>query len=110
MQDLVIGDDFFDEKFVIKGNDEERIRQLLSDDKLKQLIDMQPRITLEVRDDEGWFGTKFPDGVDQVVFQCVGVMKDTDKLKSLFYLFSVLLGRLVEIDSAYEHDPGVRLK
>lgn len=110
MQDLVIGDDYFDKKFIIKGNNPKKIKTLLSDDRLRRLIDMQPHISLEIRDDEGWFGNEFPDGVDLVVFQCGGVIKDTQKLKALFYLFSLLLERLVQIDSAYENDPGLQLK
>lgn len=62
-----------------------------------------------IRDDEGWFGTAFPDGVDQLYFSSVGVIKDTEHLKGLFYLFSTLLERLVQIDSAYEHDPKITL-
>lgn len=110
LQDLVIGDDYFDKKFVIKGNNAEKIKTLLNDDRLKELIDMQPKISLEIRDDEGRFGTKFPAGVDLVTFQCGGVVKDKKRLKALFYLFALLLERLVQIDSAYENDPGLQLK
>ncbi len=108
MQDLEVGDPYFDDQFVIKGNDIEQIRLLLSDD-LKPLIEVQPRISLEIRDDEGWFGAGFPDGVDELYFTCVGVMKDTQLLHALFELFSCILERLVQIDSAYEDDPNVHL-
>ena len=109
MQDLTIGDSYFDDNFVIKGNNFEKLKRLLADDRLKQLIDLQPRIALEIRDDEGWFGTMFPEGVDQLYFSCAGVMKDTKHLKGLFYLCSLLLERLVQIDSAYEDDPQIKL-
>ncbi|NND98008.1 MAG: DUF3137 domain-containing protein [Pirellulaceae bacterium] len=109
MHDIEIGDSYFDEQFIIKGNDAVKIRQLLADPKLKQLIDQQPRISLEIKDDEGLFGAAFPEGVDEVVFLAIGVMKDLDHLMSLFQLFAVLLERLVRIDSAYEDDPGVHL-
>ncbi|MEM7393036.1 MAG: DUF3137 domain-containing protein, partial [Verrucomicrobiota bacterium] len=61
------------------------------------------------RDDEGFFGANFPDGVDQLYFQCHGVMKNEARLKNLFNLFSRTLERLVQIDSAYENDPRVTL-
>ena len=109
MQDLNIGDRYFDDSFVIKGNDPDKLKRLLADEQLKQLMDVQPRIGLEIRDDEGWFGQHFPDGVDQLCFTCVGVLKDKTHLRALFLLFSLLLERLVQIDSAYEDDPGVRL-
>ncbi len=110
MQDLEIGDPFFDDQFVIKGNSADKIELLLSDEKIKGLIRQQPQIHLEIRDDEGWFGAAFPDGVDELYFQCVGVIKETELLKSLFELFSTTLMRLVQIDSAYENDPQVKLK
>ena len=83
---------------------------LIVDTRLKDLIQEQPRIHLEIRDDEGWFGASFPEGVDELYFQCVGVIKETARLKSLFDLFARTLMRLVEIDSAYERDPNVHLK
>lgn len=110
MQDIEIGDPFFDEEFVIKGNDAAKIGMLLYDPKLRQLIHDQPRIHLQVKDDEGWFGKSFPEGVDELYFRCVGVMKETALLKALFELFATTLERLVRIDSAYADDPGVQLK
>lgn len=109
MHDIEIGDPYFDDEFIIKGNSADQIRLLLADPQLKTLINAQPRISLEIKDDEGFFGTTFPDGVDQLVFLAVGVMKDVEAVKGLFELFAVFLERLVQIDSAYENDPGVRL-
>ncbi len=110
MQDIEIGDSFFDDQFIIKGNDSEKIKMLLADTRIRDLIQQQPRIHLEIRDDEGWFGSDFPEGVDELYFQCVGVIKETERLKSLYGLFSIALMRLVEIDSAYQSDPNVKLK
>ena len=109
LQDIEIGDPFFDDQFIIKGNNPDTIKRLLADDKIKLLIRNQPRIHFEIRDDEGWFGTAFPEGVDELYFQRVGVIKDTKLLKDLFDLFSRTLMRLVQIDSAYENDPQVKL-
>lgn len=109
MEDLEIGDSYFDDAFVIKGNNLAKIRQLLADPNMQQLIDQQSRISLEIRDDEGWFGGSFPEGVDELYFYRVGVMKDIGELKALFQLFCLTLHRLVRIDSAYEDDPDVKL-
>ena len=110
MQDIEIGDSFFDEQFIIKGNDQEKIKLLFADDRIKELCQRQPRIHLRIKDDEGRFGPDFPEGVDELYFECVGVIKETALLKSLFALFCVILERLVQIDSAYEDDPQVTLK
>lgn len=110
MQDIETEDPFFDGLFIIKGNSPERIKLLLADVRIKELIKQQPRIHFEIRDDEGWFSAAFPEGVDELYFQCVGVIKETELLKALFELFSLTLMRLVQIDSAYENDPNVQLK
>ena len=109
MQDIKIGDPFFDNEFIIKGNNPEKIKLLLADAKIKELCQEQPHIHFEIKDDEGWLGPDFPESVDQLSFQC-GVINETALLKSLFELFSITLERLVQIDSAYEDDPKVQLK
>jgi hypothetical protein len=108
-QDVKIGDDHFDHEFVIKGTDEEKLRTLLANEKLRDLIAQQPKIRLSVKDDEGWFGPSFPNGVDELHFVAVGVIKDIERLKALFDLFSETLDQLCIIGSAYEGSPNVRL-
>ena len=110
MQDIEIGDPFFDKQFVIKGNDPEKIKLLFADGNIKELCQRQPRIHLNIKDDEGRFGTDFPEGVDELYFECIGVIKETALLKSLFALFCLILEHLVRLDSAYADDPKVILK
>ena len=111
MQDIEIGDPFFDDQFVIKGNSPEKIRLVLADARIKELIKQQPgiRFLFGIKDDHGSFGAGFPEGTDELYFRTVGIMKDTALLKALFELFSATLMRLVQIDSAYENDPQVKL-
>lgn len=109
LQDINIDDSYFDDSFIIQGNQPEKIKQLLADKNLKELIQKQPDICLEIKDNEGWFGAQFPRGVDELHFKCNGVLKNEAMLKDLFDLFCITLQRLVQIDSAYENDPNVRL-
>ncbi len=109
MQDIAVGDEYFDKNFLIKGNNEEKVKMLLKSPKLKTLIREQPEINFQIRDDDGWFGKVFPDGVDELYFECYGILRDEKKLKALFDLFSTTLERLVQIDSAYENDPNIEL-
>jgi hypothetical protein len=109
MQDIATGDPQFDEDFVIKGTDEGRVRTLFASRQLRELVDAQRNIHLSVKDDEGWFGTKFPDGVDELYFVVAGEIRDVARLKLLYELFAETLDRLCEIGSAYERDPGVDL-
>ena len=69
----------------------------------------QPQIRLEVKDSEGWFGPSFPEDVDELHFQVLGVIKEADRLKALFDLFAAVLDRLCRIGSAAEREPGVSL-
>jgi len=109
MQDIEVGDPEFDEAFIIKGNDESKVRDLFANPKIRQMIQAQPKIRLRVKDSEGWFGPKFPENVDELHFQVVGVIKDIDRLKSLFDLFASMLDQLCKIGSAYKQDAGVEL-
>ena len=108
MQDIEIGDEYFDKDFIIKGNDQFQIARLLAGDDIKALIELHPRIHFEIRDDEGVFTKKYAEGVDELYFQCVGVLKNKNQIKGLFDLFAFTLERLVDIDSAYAHDPNGR--
>lgn len=110
MQDVEIGIPDFDRDFIIKGTDEGKLRQLFANPKIRALIESQKEINFSVKDDEGWFGATFPDGVDELAFLVVGLIKDIERLKQLYELFGETLEELCRIGSAYESDPGVKLK
>jgi hypothetical protein len=80
MQDIEVGDPRFDDDYVIQGNSEHRVRKFCENGRIRELIDSQPRIQLRIRDDEGWFKTKFPEGVDELCFRSPGVIKDLVQL------------------------------
>ena len=110
MQDITVGYDEFDRDFVIKGNDEQKLRRLLSSQKIRDLISAQPDIHFSVKDDEGkLWGKDFPEGVDELYFQVLGVIKDIERLKLLYELFSETLDELCRMGSAYEQAPPVKL-
>ena len=109
MQDVEVGHPDFDRDFIIKGTDETKLRALFANPKIRELIQAQPSIHLEVKDDEGWFGADFPEGVDELYFQVVGVIKDIERLKDLYELFAEVLQHLCHIGSAYEDDPHLAL-
>lgn len=110
MQDILIGHPEFDEGFIIKGNDEEKVKELFSNDKIRELISAQNRIHFEIKDDEGRFGTKFPDDVDELYFQSIGVIRDIERLKRLYMLFALILNKLCLMGLASEETSKVALK
>jgi hypothetical protein len=109
MQDIEVGNPEFDEAFIIKGNDEFKVRDLFGNRKIQELIAAQPQIHLTVRDSEGWFGPKFPDDVDELLFQVVGVIKDLPRLKLLYDLFAEVLDQLCRLGAAVKSNPNVSL-
>lgn len=109
MRDIETGFSEFDADYVISGNNEERIRELFSKTSIQSLIELQPRFSLQIKDDEGWFGESFPEGVDELYFNVAGVIKDIKLLKALFELFAEILDYMCEIGSAYENNPNVKL-
>jgi len=109
MQDVEVGFQEFDNDFVIKGNDESKLRQLFANPKIRELIAGQKDINFSVKDDEGWFGPTFPEGVDELAFVVTGVIKDVDRLKRLYELFSTTLDELCRMGSAYDTNPGVKV-
>jgi len=107
MQDIEIGDETFDRDFVLKGTDESQVRTLLSDLKIRDLISKQREIQFSVKDDEGWFGPKFPEGVDELYFSVVGITKDESRIKLLYELFAETLDQLCRMGSAYDGSPNM---
>ena len=87
MQDIEIGYDYFDNDYIIKGNDEVLLRRFFQNHKIRDLIERQSKMVLEIKDNEGKFGPKFNDNESELSFIVVGVIKDKDRLKSLFDLF-----------------------
>ncbi|HWF05533.1 MAG TPA: DUF3137 domain-containing protein [Candidatus Angelobacter sp.] len=109
MQDVTVGYEDFDRDFVIQGNDEQKLRKLFSSQKIRDLIAVQPDISFSVKDDEGFWSKNFPEEVDELYFQVVGVIKDVERLKLLYDLFAETLDELCRMGSAYEQAPPVKL-
>ncbi|NLV88907.1 MAG: DUF3137 domain-containing protein [Tissierellia bacterium] len=100
MQDIEVGYPEFDDEFIIKGNDETKIIELFSNDKIRELITYQDRIYLEIKDNKVFFSPVTEEGIYELYFESVGVIKDIDRLKNLFMLFILVLNRLTLIGSA----------
>ena len=111
MQDVVVGHRQFDEDFIIKGNDEAKLRRLFDNDRIRELITVQPRINFRVQDDEAgfWGARNFPPDVDELYFREYGVIRNVDRLKELYDLFSETLDELCRMGSAYQKVPEVRI-
>ncbi len=108
-QDIRINDNAFDERFVIESNNERELRELLSSERLRNLVLSQGvSIQFALKDDEGWFGTKFPDGVNELYFSTPGAVRDMNVLQSMFEILTETLLKLEQMGIASAENPGVK--
>ena len=99
----------FDREFVVRSDDEPRVRRLFEDAFIRSLIQSQPSINLEARGDDGPFGATLPEGVGELVLRAPGFLTNAAQLRKLFALFALILDRLCAMDSARTDEPGVSL-
>lgn len=109
MQDIVVGHATFDRDFILKGNDERRLKALFDDAEVRRLLERQEGVRLFVRDHEGWFAPKYPPATDLLECTLQGVVLDKVRLEDGFALLGAVLDRLLGTGSATDADPGVEL-
>jgi hypothetical protein len=109
MQDIEIGYNWFDNDFIIKGNNEVLLRRFFQNHKIRDLIEKQSKILFEIKDNEGKFGPKFKDNESELSFIVVGVIKDKDRIKNLFDLFIKVINEFESIGITVNQTPEVKL-
>lgn len=112
MEDIEIEDKIFDDTFVLKSKNPEKIKALFKDENIKNdflTLSNLYQFQVTVKDDEGYFGQHFPEGVDELYLEVIGIIKDIEQLKIMFKLFAEIMDRLCEIGSAYENRPEIDL-
>ena len=110
MQDIQIGNVAFNDKYIIKGNNEMKIMQLLSEPSLRRAFMVLEGANVKIDTGEGLFRKGFPEGVYMLEFTCIGIIKKNENLHSLFKLFQELLGGLVRINSIERDNPVFKMK
>lgn len=110
MQDVRIGDHEFDENFIVKASDDEKLRQLLQLDKLRGLINLENKIRIETKRKKSPFSSKLAEDVNQLYFIGNGVIKDKERLANIYFLAVFILKQLASIGVASEESPKVELK
>jgi hypothetical protein len=109
MQDIEIGYNWFDNDFIIKGNNEVLLRRFFQNHKIRDIIEKQSKILFEIKDNEGKFGPKFKDNESELSFIVVGVIKDKDRIKNLFDLFIKVINEFESIGITVNQTPEVKL-
>lgn len=109
MQDIIIGNESFDNKFIIKGDNEILLRRLLLNTKISYLIDKQPKIVFKINDPKSMIGPKYNDNESELSFVIIGIIKDKERLKNLFELFIKTLNEFEIIGITINQTPEVKL-
>ena len=109
MQDIEIGYNWFDNDFIIKGNDELLLRRFFQNHKIRDLIQKQSKIDFEIKKNEGKFGPKFNYNENELSFINIGVIKDKERLNDLFNLFTMVLNEFESIGITVNQKPEVKL-
>jgi hypothetical protein len=100
MQDINVGHPDFDRDFIIKGNDESKLKLLFDDEKLRDLLEAQPKVLFSIKPYEDYDPNHLSGELDELCFILSGIVKDVERLKSLFDLLSETLDQLCRIGAA----------
>ena len=98
-QDVEIGNPEFDKKFIIKTNNEFKLKAFLRNKDLRVHIENYDKINLQISDREGIWGPKLAVKEFELSFFIEEPINDIQKLKSIYSLFIEMLKQLKEINS-----------
>lgn len=76
---------------------------------IKYLQENQPHSNLQIKGSGSRGEKHFPDGVDELYFEVIGVIRDIERLKELYELFAKVLQELSNIGTASVEAPKVDL-
>lgn len=107
MEDIEIGYPEFDDKFIIKGNNKQLLKQFFEPDDIRGILKIQPSMNFQIRDryDDRMFKKEYPHRVQDICYRTTGIIKEPEWMHDLCTLVSLSLDRLVEIGCATEMEP-----
>jgi hypothetical protein len=98
LQDVVIGDPSFDHDFVIKSNDEAKVRLLLASEEIRARLAAEPDVHFTIV--PATVASAKGRQLDELYFVVSGVIFDVEHLRRLFDLFVVTLEEMARLDLA----------
>ncbi len=110
LQDIIVGYEDFDRDFIIKGNDENKVKKLFASESLREMIQLQKAVRLSVVKNGALkaFG-KVPAGVHILVFEEDDALNSFDRMVSLLELMRASMSQLCELGVATNKDPKFRI-
>ncbi len=96
-QDVEIGFDDFDQKFIIKSNQEDKLKTIFQNDVIRNILLNQKKFYLEISKFEGVWGEKLPKNEFELSFYVDGKIQDPERLKTILTLFKELIKEMVAL-------------
>lgn len=100
-KNMTLGFPEFEHDFIIKSNDYNKVKNLLGNPKIMEIMESQPFMSFEIIDDEGQLGKDIAQSMSEISLKAAGVINDSRRLAKLFELFSEVLKQLCLLKSAY---------
>lgn len=98
-QDVEIGYPEFDKAFTIKSNNEFKIKTLLRSKEIRNLLESQKEVNIQISDQEGIWEKKLPEGEYELSYYMDGEVDDIEILKSVLKIFKLILDDLYQMKS-----------
>lgn len=98
-QDIKIGYPEFDKAFTIKSNNEFKIKTILRNKKIRNLINSQKEVNIQISNQKGIWEEELPENESELSYFADGEIKNIETLKSLLELFKLILDELQQMNS-----------
>ena len=98
-QDVEIGYPEFDKAFTIKSNNEFKIKTLLRNKEIRNLIESQKEVNLVISDKKGIWEEKLPENEFELAYYVDGEIYNLETLQSLLQLLKLVLDELFLMNS-----------
>lgn len=100
MQDIEVEYPLLDREFVIQSNQPERIRRLLDDAKIRELLEKEPDLYLHVRRAEEATPGPSSQTTDELHLEIPELIEDAKRLEEVYELFAEVLRTLSDLGVA----------
>ena len=107
--DIQTGDSSLDDFFVIKSNSAEKVKHLLSDEKIKSLLLKKADSDFEISHGYTSVGRQFPENCDGLSLVVLYGNEDKDRLMLYYNLFGEILTSLLESGEIEDAPADVKL-
>lgn len=97
-QDIEIGNLQFDKSFSIKSNNELKVKSLLRNTTIQNLLLEQKDVNIQISDQKGIWEQKLPENEFELSYYLNGKVTDFNILNQLLELFRLVLDELIEIN------------